>query len=286
MGYKDASSLDCINDQLCWYCGAPRYMMDTTFAFSFFMYLWIAAFIIACTQCIIAGAVGSWFFTPRGQKLTKPVFAVVIKNTLLWHLGSMAFGSFILAVVQFIKWMLRWAEKQLEAQGNKAMACVLKILRCLVTCFEKCVKFLNKNAYIQIAIKGKNFCRSAKNAFQLIWRNAARFFVVCSLSYIVHFIGWLTIMGGTTVTGWYILAAMKPDANVWAPMAVFITLSIVIAKVFMAVFGLAVATTLQCFIMAEEIGPEEVEKFVPSDLVKYINAASATKSSGCCGCIG
>merc|ERR1712109_11389 len=98
----------------------------------------------------------------------------------------------------------------------------------------------------------------------LIWRNAARFFVVCSLSYIVHFIGWLTIMGGTVVAGWFILQAMEPDANPILPMSVFVMLSIVIAKVFMAVFGLAVDTTLQCFIMAEELGEEEVRKFVPT----------------------
>jgi len=39
---------------------------------------------------------------------------------------------------------------------------------------EKFLKFLNKNAYIMIAVHGKNFCTSAKNAFFLLMRNIVR----------------------------------------------------------------------------------------------------------------
>ena len=35
-------------------------------------------------------------------------------------------------------------------------------------------RFLNKNAYIQIALLGKKFCFAAKDAFWLIFRNALR----------------------------------------------------------------------------------------------------------------
>jgi choline transporter-like protein 2/4/5 len=40
-------------------------------------------------------------------------------------------------------------------------------------CFEKIVKFISKNAYIMVAMKGKNFCRSTKAAFLLILANLA-----------------------------------------------------------------------------------------------------------------
>ena len=41
-------------------------------------------------------------------------------------------------------------------------------------CIEKCMKFINKNAYIQTAIFGYHFCKAAKCAFFLILRNIAR----------------------------------------------------------------------------------------------------------------
>ena len=37
-----------------------------------------------------------------------------------------------------------------------------------------CSRFLNKNAYIQIALLGKKFCYAAKDAFWLILRNGLR----------------------------------------------------------------------------------------------------------------
>jgi hypothetical protein len=37
-------------------------------------------------------------------------------------------------------------------------------VKCCLWCCEKCLKFLNRNAYIEIAIYGKSFCRSAGDA--------------------------------------------------------------------------------------------------------------------------
>ena len=41
-------------------------------------------------------------------------------------------------------------EQQAKAQKNKVMVLVLKAVQCFLWCVEKCIKFLNKNAYIQI----------------------------------------------------------------------------------------------------------------------------------------
>merc|ERR1719213_819920 len=98
-------------------------------------------------------------------------------------------------------------EQQAKAQKNKVMAIVLKVAQCCLWCLEKCIKFLNKNAYIQVALMGTNFCTSAKNAFFLILRNALRFAVIAMLSHIVHLIGMGMIIAGTAVSGYFILSA-------------------------------------------------------------------------------
>merc|ERR1712216_705691 len=51
--YKDIADEACVLGGPCWKCVAPRYVLDNRFWFSFFMYLWISAFIVACTQTII-----------------------------------------------------------------------------------------------------------------------------------------------------------------------------------------------------------------------------------------
>ena len=40
--------------------------------------------------------------------------------------------------------------------------------------FSSCMKFINKNAYIQTAIYGYSFCKAARTAFFLILRNILR----------------------------------------------------------------------------------------------------------------
>ncbi|PNI51559.1 SLC44A2 isoform 6, partial [Pan troglodytes] len=57
---------------------------------------------------------------------------------------------------------------------NKFAKCLMTCLKCCFWCLEKFIKFLNRNAYIMIAIYGTNFCTSARNAFFLLMRNIIR----------------------------------------------------------------------------------------------------------------
>merc|ERR1739848_372678 len=122
---------------------------------------------------------------------------------------------------------------------GKVMMYVLKVVGCCIWCFEKLVKFLNKNAYIQIAILGKPFCTSAKNAF---------FFILVA----------------TAVVGYFILQAIHPEVNPILPVLSYLAVGYIVAKLYMNVFGLAVDTMLQCFIATEEMGGDS--GFVPAQL--------------------
>ena len=58
---------------------------------------------------------------------------------------------------------------------------------------EKCVKFISKNAYIQVALTNDHFCKAAWNAFSLIIANAARFGWATNVGSILNFFGVLAI---------------------------------------------------------------------------------------------
>lgn len=62
-------------------------------------------------------------------------------------------------------------------------------MQCCLWCLEKCLKFLNKNAYIQTAIFGYNFCVAAKKAFFLIARNIMRVAAVGVVADVVLVLG-------------------------------------------------------------------------------------------------
>ena len=102
--------------------------------------------------------------------------------------------------------MVEVVKRQAEAQGqsNKCFEYVIKCLECFLACVECIVKFINTQAYIQIAIRGKNFCYAAKDGFELAWSNALRYTVVGGVGAIIMFLGKLMI-AALTAGGFYLL---------------------------------------------------------------------------------
>jgi hypothetical protein len=264
-------------------CKIAQYNMDARFAYAFFSLLWTNALIIAVGQCTVAGAVAYWYFTKNEEKGLNPTIRPALRNCFRYHLGSLCFGSFILACVQFVKWWMYYLQKQAEATKNQFAALLAKIAQYLIACFERCIKFLNKNAYIQIALLGKNFCMSAWNAFMLIIRNAARIGVLAGIGFIVSLLGTVFIMLATGMSGYFILNALYEDGelySVWLLTFFYFVIGFVIAKLFMMVFGLAADSVLQCFIADEEINSktEGGAKNTPEELKAFMKQPK----KGCC----
>merc|ERR1712072_296874 len=67
-------------------------------------------------QCSLAGGAASWYFAPNDEKLSPSHTLAGIKNTFLYHQGSVAFGSLIVALVQLVKYYLLYLAKQAEQQ--------------------------------------------------------------------------------------------------------------------------------------------------------------------------
>ena len=70
---------------------------------------------------------------------------------------------------------------------------MLKCITCCLACVECIVKFINTQAYIQIALRGKNFCYAAKDGFELAWSNPLRYAVVGGIGTVIMFLGKLMI---------------------------------------------------------------------------------------------
>jgi hypothetical protein len=244
-------------------------MIDYFVAYVFFIYLWLNAFFIAAGQCIIAGAVGVWFFNQQDGGRVRGALRTSVWNTIRYHTGSLAFGSFIIAVVQFLRYCMKFLEKQAQARNNRVMVYVARAIQCCIYCFEKSLEYLNKLAYIQIALLGKNFCTSAKKAFYLVLRHFGRFAAVLLLGTALDRIGLITILSLTTFAGYCIQTTLYPEVSPLCPTLLFILNGYVVGKLYMNVFHLAIDTSLQCFIACEEMGvdaetvPKELRALVP-----------------------
>jgi len=119
-----------------------------------FGYLWINAFIGACNMFIIASAACIWYFSPRdpesdGDKLVTKAVSRSVWRCFCNHLGTLAFGSFLLATVQLAQMIMKYVEEQAKKGGkNKVVIYMIKACQCCLMCFERIIKFINKNAYI------------------------------------------------------------------------------------------------------------------------------------------
>ncbi|XP_016373983.1 choline transporter-like protein 2 [Sinocyclocheilus rhinocerous] len=183
-----------------------------------------------------------------------PVFNS-LGRALRYHTGSLAFGSLILAIVQVIRVILEYLDQKLKGAQNKCAKFLLSCLKCCFWCLEKCIKFLNRNAYIMVAIYGKNFCTSAKDAFFLLMRNIVRVAVLDKVTDFLLFLGKLLVVGIVGICSFFfftgkikIVEDAAPSLNYyWVPILTVVFGAYLIAHGFFSVYAMCVDTLFLCF---------------------------------------
>ena len=235
---------------------------------------WVSAFIIGCAQFVIAAACGLWYFAQGGSSddQARASLRTGFKWIFRYHLGSIAFGSFIIAVMQMIKIAFEYMRRKYgKALGNNPCTkCLICCLRCCIWCLDYCVKHITKNAYIQIALTNKNFCSSAWLTFWLIVRNCARFSMVTGIGYILIFLGKAIIM---ILSGWvaYIILMYTPSLknklySPVFPVVIVVVIAYLLSSIFLSLYSFSANTILHCFIIDEEVkgnrAPKSLQSFI------------------------
>ena len=129
------------------------------FSFQFWQYfyifgtLWILQFISDSQQFIVAAAISTWFFTRDKTKITHNLILQGVKNFFLYHMGTVAMGSFIIAIFQVFKFSIGSIERQLNGKENRVAKFILKMLMCCIFCFQKLLVYVNRNIYIMAGTK-------------------------------------------------------------------------------------------------------------------------------------
>lgn len=80
----------------------------------------------------------------------------------------------------------------------------------MVSCIERFIKFINKSAFIQIALMGENFCLSAKEIMQLLWNNAGRTSIINGIGGMFISVGIFFIAIATVLINYGILTSVEP----------------------------------------------------------------------------
>lgn len=152
-----------------------------------------------------------WYFSGKGEEMSDVPGEVSVRRAFAWagwwHLGSIALGSFIIAVVSMIRFVFEYYVKQYEAyKENKVFKALVCCTRCILWCLDTYVKFISKNAYIQVALRSTNFCPSAWESFYLVVRHAGRFGSATMIGVIMMMVGKACIVA---TSAWLTMVTVK-----------------------------------------------------------------------------
>ena len=194
-----------------------------------------------------------------------------------YYIGSLAIGSLLIAIVQFLQLIVEFFKKQAESSGtdNCCLEYTAKCIQCCLCCVECIIRFINTQAYIQIAIRGKNFCYAAKDGFDLAWSNVVRFAVVGGVGSVIMFIGKIMIASGAAVCFHLMITYTSAKDSYLQPFYQVILIFIIgyaVGLLFMSVYSVAMDALLQCFLVDELNSKGKGKpKFAPEELADVMD---------------
>uniref|UniRef100_A0A8C7G6Q5 Choline transporter-like protein n=1 Tax=Oncorhynchus kisutch TaxID=8019 RepID=A0A8C7G6Q5_ONCKI len=229
-------------------------------------FLWCVNFVIAMGQCSLAGAFASYYWS-LNKPSDIPTFPL-----------SQAF--------------IRTIRGKAGAAQNPCSRFLMCCLKCCFWCLEKFIKFLNRNAYIMIAVYGKNFCLSAKNAFMLLMRNIVRVVVLDKVTDLLLFFGKMLVVGGVGVLAFFFFSGRirLPGSNFctemlnyyWMPIIVVVVGAYLIAHGFFSVYSMCVDTLFLCFLedLERHDGTMQKPYYMSKNLMKILNKKNRGPKNG------
>uniref|UniRef100_A0A5K3FMV1 Choline transporter-like protein n=1 Tax=Mesocestoides corti TaxID=53468 RepID=A0A5K3FMV1_MESCO len=239
--------------------------------YNFAMCLWLVNYVIALDQATLAGAFASFYFSDHhrrhgssGQRRRQwgccgaALLLSTFSTALFYHTGSLALGSLLITLFSLIRMILLRLQRKLKLAENPVAKFFLRCMCCCFWCLEKFLRFLNKNAYIIMAIYGHGFCRSARDAFGLILRNVVRVFVVEKTTDFILFVGKITVCAFSSCVAYaymsgrvsnFLLINSEQGLHLnymIIPILVIALASYLVAKAFFTVYEIGADTIFVC----------------------------------------
>ncbi|CAJ1375950.1 unnamed protein product [Effrenium voratum] len=130
-----------------------------------FMYYWgsIVSIDTAFTSC--SGVFGRWYFQkdrPDDAPISKS-----LKVACTTSFGSICFGSFCVAVVRAVEFVVGVLRREAQEDGNIVLCCLLAVVECIVECIGDILQWVCSWAYVQCAVRGVGFCDACSATFSL-----------------------------------------------------------------------------------------------------------------------
>ena len=82
--------------------------------YNLFGFFWGLFFIEALDQMVLAGAFASWYWVLNKKDVPKMPLMSSFYRTFRYHIGTLAFGSLIIAIIRMIRVLIEYIEEKLK----------------------------------------------------------------------------------------------------------------------------------------------------------------------------
>jgi len=224
-----------------------------------------------------------WFFAKRDEETGKRerfpcIIPQVVKITLLNFMGTIAFGSLIIAIIQMLRLVVAYVEykkKEMEKAGTPIpwyWNCILKCCACYLWCLEKCMKYLNKNVYIMTILHDTWFCTSLYRVMGRMLGYISYILVTKPIATGMLFFGRVSIAFGTAAIGAYWASGLNVSSIV-LPTVVMLVIGYHVASMCVEIFEMGIDTMLMCFLEAKHLGTDMHPDNIPPNLTRFMKRA-------------
>jgi len=257
--------------------------LKDSFAVYFFHMLWNVHFWIYFCYMVIAGTIADWYFTlrdssgdrkrgPGQMELGPSPVKESCMRTARYHLGTVAFGALIIAIIEWLRAFVKYIEEHTKAKSNKLQECIFCMIKCCLWCAECCLDKISKNAFVWTAIYGDSFVPAACSSFALIWANLARLAAINLVSSSLLNIGKLIVaLMSTGIYGFIINAWYGDDvSSIALPCFIMFLLAFLIASLFMVTFDTTIDTLFLSFLIDEKFNKQSGQMFAPPSLCQLV----------------
>jgi len=151
--------------------GSPNAGVYAGNAWMLLILFWGELVIMNVSFVTTCGAIGEAYFsgidavTAEGAVCCRPAAWSSLRRACTTSLGSIAFGSLLVAIIKTLKAMARSAQNN---SRNGLVQLIMCCVVCLLSCIEGTLRWLTEWAYVYVAIYGTSFIESGSRVMDML----------------------------------------------------------------------------------------------------------------------
>lgn len=224
----------------------------------------IATYWIFCTINNIADfitsatVINSYFGRPKG-------FMLAVKDTFVYHLGSVCLASFILAPISLLQLVFGWlfdlmTATGLEGEANFAQKIAGKVCCCILWPYKKFILRMNEAGFGMVYMASADYCVSSKETYYLFLSYANKTGKLDLIGTIYKMIVVLTV---ALLNSWlfywiftYFDYYVENINNAFVPTLFIFIMTALIVIIFMNIYTTVTQAALLCYLIELDTGAE------------------------------